>query len=214
MPSHQPGTHIRMRPRGFGLALVAAVLLAVAAAPAASAVTIESITTRAPATLTATTVMTENATGFQISCRHDVTIPTSAFTGTSSVSLEASNNVFSGCRDAFSGTCVVRPQGRWTITASTTTAGRVRLDSGVSVNCTRRIGMTYTCAFSMDSGQSVTMTIRSPVAPATTGTLVIDSPNALVYMVGGGTNCPFGSAGMRGSVTLAETISTENLTIR
>lgn len=214
MLAHQPETHVRINPQRFGLALVVAAILAVAVAPTASAVTIGSITTGSPATLTADTVMTENATGFQITCRHDITIPPSAFTGTSSVSVEAANNVFSGCRDAFSGSCIVRPNGRWTITASTTTAGRIRFDSSVGVGCTRRIGMTYTCSFSMDSGQSVTMTIRSPVAPATTGTLVIDSPNAVIYMVGGGVNCLFGSAGMRGTVTLSETISTENLVVR
>lgn len=201
-------------PTALGLALVAAAVLAVAVAPAASAVTIESIRAGTQVTTTSASVFTDNSSGFDIRCRHDITIPTSAFTGTSSVSIEAANNVYSNCRDFRGAACVVRALGRWTITAPTTTSPTLRLDSGVSIDCTSRVGTRYSCVFSIPSAQSLTMTFTNPVSPATTGTMRIDSPNTLAYTITASTSCVFGPAGTRGNFTLAETISTENLRIR
>lgn len=198
----------------FTLTVVVAVIAAAMTAPSAGAVTIESI--RAGAAVTAaSTVDTvfRDSSGYQVRCRHDITIPTTAFTGTSSVSIEAADNVYSNCRDNQTGTCIVRSAGRWTITATSLTSGTIRLDSNLSIDCTSRVGTRYSCVLSVDSGQSLVLTFTNPVSPATTGTLSVDSPNSIRYTITAATNCQLGGVGTRGTATQTGTFSTENVRV-
>lgn len=188
--------------------------LALVCVPAAHAATIASIDGRSAVTGSATTTFTD-ASGTTIRCRHDITIPTTAFSGTSSVSVEAANNVYSNCRDSLGGTCLTTVNGRWTITTPTTTSGTIRLDSSVSVDCTNRGLRPYSCVFTVRDSQSLTATFTNPVSPATTGSLRIDGANSITYTVeNGSTRCPLGDPGARSTATMAETISTENAQTR
>lgn len=200
----------------FALTIAAMGIAVAISTPSASAVTIESIRAGAAVTATSTTdaIFNDAANGFEVRCRHDIFIPTTAFTGTSSVSIEAANNIYSNCRDSRGGTCIVRAGGRWTITASSTTSGTVRLDSTVSIDCTRRGTGAYSCVLTIDTSQSLAMTFRNPVFPATTGTLRVDSPNTVNYTMGISTNCVLGRAGDRNTATQTETLSTENVRVR
>ncbi|HEY6780858.1 MAG TPA: hypothetical protein VI111_07890 [Thermoleophilaceae bacterium] len=207
-----------MTPRKIGLLLLATGLLGLAVAPGASGATIASINARAAATGTSATgteaVFTDTGSGIQVRCRHDITIPTSAFSLSNSVSIEAANNTYSSCRDTNGASCVVRVNGRWTITARTTTSGTVRLESSTSVDCTNRGATRYSCVLLIDSGQTLGVTFVNPVAPATTGTLRVDTPNTLTYQITSSTNCPLGDVNARGTATQAERFSTENVRIR
>ena len=200
-----------------GMLLVAIVLLG-AAAPEAGAATVESIDGRSVGSGTSTTTFTnDGATRYSIRCRHDITISTTAFSGSSSVSIAAASNLYSNCRDDFGAACTVRLSGPWTLTAPATTSGTIRLDLGSSViiDCTSRSVRIYSCVYRFSDAQSWSFTFTNPVAPARTGTLRLDSPNAIRLTIEASSRrCPLGSAGGRITFTMSETISTENLRIR
>lgn len=205
--------------RSIALTLLLTTALALASASNAGAVVIESITARATVTGSAMTTFTDSRAGApQIRCTHNITIPTTAFSGTASVSIDAVNNTYTRCTTTDGGTCTVRVNGAWTLTAITTGSGQIRIESTVTVDCTNRVASpNYSCVFTVQgtvvSPQTLTARFTNPVSPATTGTLVVDTPNTVNYVVDSGTNCPLGAARTRGSATMSETISTVNVRI-
>jgi hypothetical protein len=198
--------------------LAGAVVLLLCAARA-EAVTIESIDGRSAVTGTAMTTFTDDGRDrLAIRCTHDISIPTSAFNGTSSVSVSQSNNRYTSCRDGNGATCTVSVLGAWTITVTATTSGTIRLDSGSGVNldCTSRAVRVYSCIIRVLDLQSLVLTFTNPVSPARTGTLRVDPRNALTYTIeSGSSRCPLvtGTVGDRGTATMGETIATENVRI-
>ena len=198
------------------------VALALLCVPAANAAVIESIDGRSAVSGTSMTTFRDDSGRDRVSirCRHDILIPTTAFSGTSSVSVPQATNTYTSCRDSNGAACIVRVGGAWTITVVSTTSGTIRLDSGssVSIDCTSRAVNIYSCIVRVLDDQTLTATFTNPVAPATTGTLRIDPGNALNYTLETGTtaNCPLATrrVGDRGTATMAETISTVNVRIR
>ena len=193
-----------------------AVLAAIAATSAtgdAQAVVIESIDPTAAVSGTSTTAF-QAPGGVQLRCRHDVTIPPAAFTGTASVTITAANSVYSSCRDPLLSRCDQRVSGQWTIRASTTSSATMRLDSPLILQCTSRLLVPFTCVFFIRDLQTLPATFTNPVAPATTGMLSIRMPNQLHYMIDAGSNCPAGSPGTSGYFSITENLATTNLRFR
>ncbi len=205
--------------RSIALTLLLTTALALASASNAGAVVIESVTARATVTGSAMTTFTDSRAGApQIRCTHNITIPTTAFSRTASVSIDAANNTYTRCTTTDGGTCTVRVIGAWTLTAVTTGSGQIRIENPVTVDCTNRVASpNYSCVFTIPGTvglpQTLTARFTNPVSPATTGTLVVDTPNTVNYEVTSSTNCPLGGARTRGSATMSETISTVNVRI-
>ncbi len=193
-----------------------AVLAAIAATSAtgdARAVVIESIDPTAAASATSTMTF-QDSSGLQLRCRHDITIPPAAFTGTASVTIDAANSVYSNCRDPILSRCGPRLSARWTIRASTTSSATWRLDSPLILQCTNSLILWFTCVFFMREGQTLPATFANPVAPSTRGMLSNRMPNQLDYVIDSGANCPGGNPGTRGYFSIVESLATENLRFR
>jgi hypothetical protein len=201
--------------RSFSLSLIAAFALGAVMAPVAQAQVVESIDPARSVTASSTPTFLESGTAYTLRCTHDFTIPTAAFLGTGSVSIEAANNLYTACRDSFGATCTIRVNGRWTITAATVTSGTLRLDSTMTIDCTNRAVRPYSCVFAVQSGQAFAFTFTNPVAPTATGTLTLDTPNSLRAVVeASSSRCPLGAVGTRLTFTVGERLSTENVRIR
>jgi hypothetical protein len=200
--------------RAVTLVLTIATALTLALSAAAGAVVIESTSARATVTGSAMTVFTDATTRIQIRCRHSITIPTTAFSGTASVSIEAANNTYTNCSASDGATCTVRVNGRWTLTASTTRSGSIRIESTVTVDCTNVItAPPYSCVFTVQTGQTLSATFTNPVFPSVQGSLRVDTPNNVRYMVDSERDCPLGGVGTIGTATMAETMTTQNVRI-